>query len=290
MFKKSVFSGIRMTVRRSFTAGTPGNKDILIDSPAGKNSGIFTIYFNRPSVRNAVSRNVIDELSKAFDMLANGREVRVIILSSTSPGIFCAGADLKERITLSDKEVYRMGCKFRALTNQIESTPVPVIAAVDGFALGGGFEIALACDIRVAASNATFGLVETTLGIIPGAGGTQRLPRIVGPSIAKELIFTGRKIDAQTAKEYGIVNHLIEQDNSNNAAYRKAVSIAEEILPNGPVGIQMAKAAINKGLEVDINTGCTIEEYCYARTIPTKDRLEGLQAFREKRPPKYIGE
>lgn len=264
--------------------------DMKLDVLNGANSGIFVLSFNRPSVKNAVNRNMIKEFSQALDHISFDKAAKVLIVRSQTPGIFCAGADLKERTTLSPSETYQTVCKFRALTQQIESTPIPVIAALDGSALGGGFEIALACDIRVAANNAKFGLVETKLAIIPGAGGTQRLPRIVGPSIAKELIFTGRVIDADTAKSYGVLNHVVEQDTSNTAAFEKAIQISQEILPNGPVGIRMAKAAINRGLQVDMNTGCAIEESCYAQVIPTKDRLEGLAAFLSKRSPKYIGE
>lgn len=155
---------------------------------------------------------------------------------------------------------------------------------------GGGLEIALSCDIRVASSNAKLGLVETKLAIIPGAGGTQRLPRLINTSLAKELIYTGRIFDGNYAKEIGLVNHVVEQNETGDAAYQKSLSIAEEILPNGPVALKMAKAAINRGIEVDLNSGLNIEEACYAQIIPTKDRSEGLAAFKEKRKPVYIGQ
>lgn len=293
MYKKLILkssSSFRKCVSSFFSTTAARSSDILVDQLGENNSGIFVISFNRPAVKNAVSRNMMLQLSETLDKLHFNKKVRVIILRSSSPGIFCAGADLKERLTLSPDETYQTVCRFRSLTTQIESTPIPVIAAMDGFALGGGFEIALACDIRVASSEAKFGLVETKLAIIPGAGGTQRLPRIVGPSIAKELIFTGRIIDAKSAKEYGILNHVVEQNDSKDAAFAKALQISQEILPNGPIGVKMAKTAINKGLQVDMNTGCSIEEHCYARVIPTQDRLEGLNAFVEKRKPIYKGE
>lgn len=167
---------------------------------------------------------------------------------------------------------------------------MPVIAAIDGAALGGGLEMALAGDIRTAASNVKMGLVETRLAIIPGAGGTQRLPRILSPALAKELIFTARIFDGNEAKKMGIINHVVEQNDKNDAAYQKALEIAQEIIPNGPIGVRMAKLAINKGLQVDLSTGYAIEEVCYAQVIPTKDRLEGLKAFIEKRKPNYKGE
>lgn len=294
MFKKLILKNpfnVKKYLSSFFSTTTAqSGSDILVDQLSENNSGIFVISLNRPAVKNAVSRNMMKELAETLDKLHFNKKVRVIILRSSSPGIFCAGADLKERITLSPEEIYQTVGKFRSLTLQIESTPFPIIAAVDGFALGGGFEIALACDIRVASSEARFGLVETKLAIIPGAGGTQRLPRIVGPSIAKELIFTGRIIDAKSAKEYGILNHVVEQNDSKDAAFAKALEISHEILPNGPLGVKMAKTAINKGLEVDMNTGCAIEDHCYARVIPTTDRLEGLKAFTEKREPIYKGE
>ncbi|XP_047557168.1 methylglutaconyl-CoA hydratase, mitochondrial isoform X7 [Lutra lutra] len=168
--------------------------------------------------------------------------------------------------------------------------PVPTIAAIDGLALGGGLELALACDIRVAASSAKMGLVETKLAIIPGGGGTQRLPRAIGVSLAKELIFSARVLDGQEAKAVGLISHVLEQNPEGDAAYRKALDLAREFLPQGPVAMRVAKLAINQGMEVDLVTGLAIEEACYAQTIPTKDRLEGLLAFKEKRSPRYKGE
>lgn len=150
--------------------------------------------------------------------------------------------------------------------------------------------MALACDIIVASNNSKLGLVETRLAIIPAAGGTQRLPRRISPSLAKELIFTSRVLSGEEAKQLGIANHCVPQNDKKDAAYQKALNIAAEIIPNGPVGVRMAKKAIDKGIEVDLNTGYSIEEACYAQLVYTKDRLEGLAAFAEKRKPKYRGE
>jgi methylglutaconyl-CoA hydratase len=172
----------------------------------------------------------------------------------------------------------------------IENIPMPTIAAIDGAALGGGLELALACDLRTVASQIKMGLVETRLAIMPGAGGTQRLPRIISPALAKELIFTARVFSGDEASKMGIANYSVEQNNTNDAAFLRAVKLAEEILPNGPVGVRMAKRAINKGSQVDIATGYSIEEDCYSQLIGTKDRIEGLAAFNEKRKPIYIGE
>ncbi|XP_068409416.1 methylglutaconyl-CoA hydratase, mitochondrial isoform X2 [Eschrichtius robustus] len=200
------------------------------------------------------------------------------------------GADLKERVKMNSSEVGPFVSKIRAVINEIANLPVPTIAAMDGLALGGGLELALACDIRVAASSAKMGLVETKLAIIPGGGGTQRLPRAIGMSLAKELIFSARVLDGQAAKAVGLISHVLEQNQEGDAAYRKALDLAREFLPQGPVAMRVAKLAINQGMEVDLVTGLAIEEACYAQTIPTKDRLEGLLAFKEKRTPRYKGE
>lgn len=233
---------------------------------------------------------MVQGLVKAIDVLAHDRNVRVTIVRSQVPGVFSAGADLKERATLTPVEVSRFVTTLRGLFRSIEQLPMPVISAIDGVALGGGLEMALACDIRTIADTAKVGLVETKLAIIPGAGGTQRLSRIVGPAIAKELIFTSRVLSGAEANEFGICNHVVTQNESGDAAYQKAINIAEEILPNGPIGVSMAKKAIDHGSQVDLSTGYAIEEACYAQVIPTKDRIEGLAAFAEKRKPKYKGE
>ncbi|XP_030662166.1 methylglutaconyl-CoA hydratase, mitochondrial isoform X6 [Nomascus leucogenys] len=252
--------------------------------------GIVVLGINRAYGKNSLSKNLIKMLSKAVDALKSDKKVRTIIIRSEVPGIFCAGADLKERAKMSSSEVGPFVSKIRAVINDIANLPVPTIAAIDGLALGGGLELALACDIRVAASSAKMGLVETKLAIIPGGGGTQRLPRAIGMSLAKELIFSARVLDGQEAKAVGLISHVLEQNQEGDAAYRKALDLAREFLPQGPVAMRVAKLAINQGMEVDLVTGLAIEEACYAQTIPTKDRLEGLLAFKEKRPPRYKGE
>lgn len=252
--------------------------------------GIAVLGLNRAKARNSFSRSLVNQMLDSIDVLAHDKNVRVVILRSLVPGIFCAGADLKERATMSPQDVGRFVSKLRQMMSSIEQLPAPVIAAIDGPALGGGLEMALACDMRVVGEKVKLGLVETKLGIIPGAGGTQRLPRILNPAIAKELIFTARQISGAEAKDLGIVNYAVKPNEAGDAAYRKALELAMDIVPNGPVGVRMAKKAIDKGLQVDLATGCAIEEACYAQIIPTKDRLEGLKAFAEKRKPKFIGE
>ncbi|XP_044732095.1 methylglutaconyl-CoA hydratase, mitochondrial [Chrysoperla carnea] len=266
------------------------NNDVQLEYRKILENEVAIIGINRPKQKNAMSKSFVEAMNNIIDQLKYNKDVRVAIVRSLVPGIFCAGADLKERATMTDKEVQSFVCQLREMNQDIESLPMPVIAAVDGPALGGGMELALACDLRIVADTAKLGLVETKLAIIPGSGGTQRLPRLINPGLAKELIFTGRTLSGIEAEKYGIVNHLVKQNSTLDAAFNKALNIAEEIAPNGPIGVQMAKKAIDKGLQVDLSTGLAIEEACYAQVIPTKDRTEGLQAFKEKRKPNYKGE
>ncbi|XP_045440566.1 enoyl-CoA hydratase domain-containing protein 2, mitochondrial isoform X5 [Pipistrellus kuhlii] len=200
------------------------------------------------------------------------------------------GADLKEREQMSEAEVGVFVQRLRGLMNEIAAFPAPTIAAMDGYALGGGLELALACDLRVAASSAVMGLIETTRGLLPGAGGTQRLPRCLGVALAKELIFTGRRLSGTQAQALGLVNHAVAQNEEGSAAYLRARELAQEILPQAPIAVRLGKVAIDRGMEVDIASGMAIEGMCYAQNIPTRDRREGMAAFREKRPPRFVGE
>ncbi|XP_054740275.1 methylglutaconyl-CoA hydratase, mitochondrial [Anastrepha obliqua] len=282
----TLFNALR---QRTFaTAAT--DKEIFINRLDGERKGITVINLNRPEAKNSFSRSLLNAFENALNELEHDNTSRCVILRSSSPGIFCAGADLKERKTMTQDEAKEFVTNLRELFIALEQLPMPSIAALDGAALGGGLEMALACDMRTAADSTKMGLVETRLAIIPGAGGTQRLPRILSPALAKELIFTSRVLNGKEAKELGIVNHTVPQNETGDAAYQKALEIAEEILPNGPVGVRMAKLAIDKGIQVDLNTGYSIEEICYSQVIPTKDRLEGLKAFSEKRKPIYKGE
>ncbi|XP_004870111.1 methylglutaconyl-CoA hydratase, mitochondrial isoform X1 [Heterocephalus glaber] len=276
--------------RRGYSSEVKSEDELRVRHLEEENRGIVVLGINRAYGKNSFSKNLIKTLSKAVDSLKSDKKVRTIIIRSEVPGIFCAGADLKERAKMHSSEVGPFVSKIRAVINDIANLPVPTIAAIDGLAIGGGLELALACDIRVAASSAKMGLVETKLAIIPGGGGTQRLPRAIGMSLAKELIFSARVLDGQEAKAVGLVSHVPEQNQEGDAAYRKALDLAREFLPQGPVAMRVAKLAINQGMEVDLVTGLAIEEACYAQTIPTKDRLEGLLAFKEKRPPRYKGE
>ncbi|XP_054714734.1 methylglutaconyl-CoA hydratase, mitochondrial-like [Uloborus diversus] len=269
---------------------TVQSQGFVMEKLTGDREGIVTLGFNRPETKNALSKSMLDSFSEAVESIKYDKSARVVILHSLVKNIFCAGADLKERAVMPESEVGRFVGKICQLITNFYDLPLPTIAAIDGPALGGGLEISLACDIRIASSTAKVGLVETKLGIIPGGGGTQRLPRIVGPAVAKELIFTGRIIDGSTALEIGLVNHAVEQNSDGNAAFLKALELSEEISKQGPIAVRLAKLAINKGLEVDLHTGLALEEANYAQTIGTKDRIEGLVAFKEKRPPKFTAE
>ncbi|KAL6472886.1 hypothetical protein MHYP_G00190740 [Metynnis hypsauchen] len=275
---------------RRYSSESKAGEELTVRYLDGDDSGIVVFGMNRPKAKNAISKNLVKMMSEAVESVKKNNKVRSVILCSMVPGVFCAGADLKERAKMHQSEVGPFVSKARALITELGNLPMPTIAAIDGAALGGGLEMALACDIRIAATSAKMGLVETKLAIIPGAGGTQRLPRTVGVSLAKELIFAARVVDGTEAKALGLVNHAVEQNQSGDAAYLRALELAREFNPQGPIAIRMAKLAINQGIEVDLTTGLAIEEACYAQVIPTKDRLEGLAAFKDKRPPRYKGE
>ena len=248
--------------------------------------GVLTLTLNRPKIMNSFSFELLRALKAQIDAIRFRPEIRVVIITGSGEKAFCAGADLKERATLTPLQVKEFIFTIRDLFSSIENLNKPVIAAVNGVALGGGTELALACDIRIASATASMGLTETRLAIIPGAGGTQRLPRLIGRGKAKELIFTGRRVQAEEALAIGLVNQVCEPDHLLEACQ----SMAAEICQTGPIAIEQAKYAINHGLETDLHTGLAIESNAYWVTIPTQDRLEGLAAFREKRKPVYRGE
>jgi len=265
-------------------------QDLIVEYLEEENHGIVVFGFNRPKAMNALSKNLAANLTAAIDAVKFDKNVRVLILRSHVKGAFCAGADLKERAQMTPAEVGPFVAKGREIIGAWDKLPMPVIAAVDGVALGGGLEMALACDLRVASSNARMGLTETKLAIIPGGGGTQRLPRVVGVAKARELIYTARILNGKQAEDIGLVNDCVEQNEAGDAAYLRSLELAKEILPNGPIGVAMAKVAINKGSEVDLASGLSFEEAAYAQVIPTKDRIEALMAFKEKRKPVFKGE
>ncbi|XP_014941719.1 enoyl-CoA hydratase domain-containing protein 2, mitochondrial isoform X1 [Acinonyx jubatus] len=279
-----------LQTRSCASDGAAGDPEIQVRVLAGPDQGITEILMNRPSARNALGNVLVRELLEALARLREDQQVRVLLFRSGVKGVFCAGADLKEREQMSEAEVGIFVQRLRGLMNEIAAFPAPTIAAMDGFALGGGLELALACDLRVAAaSSAVMGLIETTRGLLPGAGGTQRLPRCLGVALAKELIFTGRRLSGAQAQALGLVNHTVPQNEEGNAAYHRARALAQEILPQAPIAVRLGKVAIDRGMDVDIASGMAIEGICYAQNIPTQDRLEGMAAFREKRPPRFVG-
>jgi len=218
--------------------------------------------------------------------MAEHKDASCVILRSSTPGMFCAGADLKERKTMSEPEVKEFVRKLRSTFSGLEAMACPTISIVDGPALGGGCELALCTDFRVSTRGAIFGLPETGLAIIPGAGGTQRLPRLIGVAKAKELIFTGDRLSADEAQSIGLANY-VEEDFEK--ATEKALSLADKIGEKGPIAIRAAKRAIQYGIDLDLEAGLALEDECYKMIIDTEDRLEGLKAFSEKRKPVYQG-
>jgi enoyl-CoA hydratase/carnithine racemase len=252
-----------------------------------RNGYIATIKLNRPDELNALNYDTLVKLGEiAEELQLLSKEIRVVVITAEGRA-FCTGADLKERRTLDEQQVRRNVRKIREVFTAIERMPQPTIAAINGYAFGGGLELALACDFRYAVKEAVMGLTEVSLGIIPGAGGTQRLSRLIGPSKAKEWILTARKVNAITALEYGVINGIAE---SHADLRDKVNTLAQEIAANAPLAVYQAKYAIDKGLAVDIQTGLDIESKAYEVIIPTKDRVEALHAFREKRKPNFIGE
>ena len=247
--------------------------------------GVCTITLDRPDRLNALNGELVDFLWHTFYELAYDESVRVVILTGAGDRAFCVGADLKERAQMTPAQVRRRIDDYGKCFGAIESLPKPVICAINGYAFGGGLELALACDMRLVAAEAKVGLTELKLGIIPGAGGTQRLPRLIGPARAKELIFTGARISGERAAELGIANEAPPADE----LLARARELAEQMLSSAPIALAQAKIAIDAGLQADLATGLAIESRAYAVTLPTEDRQEGLAAFAEGRPPEFEG-
>jgi len=243
------------------------------------------LTLNVPHSRNALSRAVMEDIAGSVASAEKGRRTRVLLVASALETAFCAGADLRERRTLTPEEQGKAVIRLRSIFDALARSRLPSIAVIEGAALGGGAELALACDLRVASRSAVLGFPEARLAIIPGAGGTQRLPRLVGAARAKELILTGRRIPAMEAGKLGLVDYVVE----NSEAMGKALSIADEMLECGPIALGLAKEAIDRGMDVGIAEGLKLEEKLYSRTLTTKDRAEGVAAFNEKRRPAFTG-
>ena len=247
---------------------------------------IAVLYFNRPEVMNALSTQMARELLAALEELELDREIFAAVITAEGDKAFCVGADLKERKTMSRVEMRKQRSLFVKTFTAVAKFPKPLAAAVNGFALGGGCEFALGCDFIIASEKAVFGLPEVGLAVIPGGGGTQLLPRVIGRNKAKELIFTGRRLSAKDALALGLANYVVPA----GQLMEKTMELMKEISKNGPIALQQAKRAINLGVELDLNTALALEAECYNVCLVTGDRDEGLKAFNEKRKPVYIGQ
>ena len=248
--------------------------------------GVLTVTLDRPHARNAINTQMGRELRALFAPLVYAApDVRCIVITGAGDKAFCAGGDLKERNGMSDTEWRAQHAIFEEAGHAIMHCAAPVIAAVNGAAFGGGCELALACDFIYAAKGARFALPETSLGIMPGMGGTQTLPRAVGERRAKEIIMSARPFSADQGLAWGMVNEVCEDADLR----AKTLETARSICANGPVGVQQAKKAIHYGLQADLRTGLAFEIESYNRTVVTEDRLEGVRAFAEKRKPRFSG-
>jgi enoyl-CoA hydratase/carnithine racemase len=246
--------------------------------------GVATITLNRPGAANALSMELAAAIGHAFSRVRHDESVRAVIVTGAGKA-FCAGADLKERLAMTLEETRSFLRSLNGVVDAVAAFPRPVIAALNGAAFGGGLELALACDFRVAAEGVQLGLVETRLGIIPGAGGTQRLTRLIGLAAAKELILTGRRIDAAAAHRAGIVGEVVPGAELAAAAAR----LAAELAGAGPLAVTQAKKAIDGGFDLPMAEALAHERDCYEVVLESEDRNEGLRAFAEKRPPHFTG-
>lgn len=247
---------------------------------------VAELTLNRPQAHNALSTAMAAEITAATATLAADRDVRAVVLSATGEKAFCVGADLKERNSYSDADLMRQRPIFRAAFAGVLDLPMPTVAAVHGFALGGGFELALACDLIVADETAVLGLPEVTVGVIPGGGGTQLLPRRVGSARAADLVFTGRRIDIDEAERLG----LVDRRAPTGEARKVALELAGQIAANSPVGLRNAKRALRAGAGLDLAAALDVEDSAWRATAFSGDRREGVAAFNEKRRPSWPGE
>jgi len=250
-----------------------------------KEDGIGIITINRPKEFNALNSEVMAELTALLTDIEGDNEVGVIIITGSGDKAFIAGADVKEMSPKTSITIREFHTANRLLLEKLEKLPKPVIAAINGFALGGGCELAMSCDLRIAAENARLGQPEINLGIIPGAGGTQRLTRLVGMARAKELIYTGDFIDAKTALSIGLVNKVVPQ----NDLMSEAKTLAQKLLTKSSVALSLAKSAINGGWQTTLSSGLDLEMQCFALCFATEDQKEGMSAFIEKRKPHFNG-
>jgi enoyl-CoA hydratase/carnithine racemase len=244
------------------------------------------LRIDRPSRMNSLSRDTVREFARIGHELIGDNSIRAVVITGTGDKAFCAGADLKERQTMSDDAIREQIEAYRTELGWIDASPRPVVAAINGVALGGGLELALMCDLRVCAEHAELGLPETRLGVIPGAGGTQRLPRMVGEGRAKELILLGNRVSARDALAIGLVNRVTP---AGQNVVDDALSFIEPILEGAPIAIRAALLAIDTAFEHQLEVGLVLEKELYEETLKSEDRREALRALTEKRKPVFTG-
>jgi len=266
--------------------------DVLIIE---KKPPVAWLKLNRPELLNSLNRELLRAILASCQKLSQDSETRVVAIIGAGTKSFCAGADLAERKTMSEGEVIDYLALIQQIMLAVESLPQPTIAALNGSAFGGGTELALACDLRVITEESSLRLTEVKLGIIPGAGGTQRLPRLIGKSRAKELILTARPISAQEAYSVGLVHRVVPAGTAGDGPYHQELisqvqSWAQEISTAAPLALRQAKFAIDHGYDRDLAAALALETKAYIQLLNSKDRLEGLAAFAEKRQPVYRGE
>lgn len=251
-----------------------------------KDEMVAIITLNRPDRLNALNAKLKAELDQVMDQVESDPEVRAVVLTGGEKA-FCAGADIKERSTvvLTQSEAYSFRMKNHGLYNKLENLEKPVIAAISGVAYGGGCELVLCCDLRIASETARFAVSEVKLGMIPAAGGTQRLPRIIGVTKAKEMLYTGEPMDAQEAYRVGFVNKVVPVESLR----QEAVELARRLAGNPPLPVKFAKRAVNAGMQMDIKSALDYESHCVSLLTVSEDRQEGFKAFVEKRTPVYRG-
>lgn len=250
-----------------------------------KKEGIATIKINRPQVLNALNKDTISELTSAVEELDADKTLKVVILTGEGDKAFIAGADIKQMAGMTPLDAKKFAELGHNMLMKIENSRLPFIAAINGYALGGGCEVLMACDICIAAKSAKIGQPEINLGVHPGFGGTQRLPRLVGRMKAKELMFTGRNIDAEEAYKIGLVNMVIDDDKLMETVHKLAGQIASK----STVQTAFIKSLVNKGADIDINTACSLEISYFSSSFSTSDQKEGMKAFLEKRKPEFKG-
>ncbi len=250
-----------------------------------KDQGIGIVTINRPKALNALNEATVRELAEIIDVLAQDDAVKVVIITGSGEKSFVAGADIVEMKDKTAMEGREWGILAQGVFNKLEGLSKPVIAAVNGYALGGGNELQMACDIRIASEKAKFGQPEVTLGITPGFGGTQRLPRLVGKGMSKKLLFTGDMIDAAEAYRIGLVDQIVAADQLMDEAKK----LAKTIMSRGPLAVKLCKSAVNKGINMDLESGIAYEAEVWGLCFATADQKEGMKAFVEKKKASFIG-